>query len=360
MKPTSRAARYMPQLDGLRAFAATLVMVSHFGVFDRIDLLRLPGRSLGAAGVDLFFVLSGFLITGILLRARATANAQGSKGALRAELLRFYARRSLRIFPIHYLSIAILFWAGAEGVRDNLGWYLSYTINGRLALDPIDLYPATPFWTLAVEEQFYLVWPTLILLAPLRRLRPAVLALLLVGVTTRTALYFSGAHVYTLAFNTGACLDSLGLGALLAILSHERNTAWLRQLVRAGLWIGVPGTLAVLATARGAEDLRFWAFLQPFAALASVWLIERASRGRRDLLGRLLESKPLTAVGRISYGLYLYHLPVQWALQRGLQESGWSPAFSTKLALLFGITYAVATVSWWCIERPALRLKRHF
>jgi peptidoglycan/LPS O-acetylase OafA/YrhL len=65
-------------------------------------------------------------------------------------------------------------------------------------------------------------------------------------------------------------------------------------------------------------------------------------------------------VGRISYGLYLYHLPVQWALQRGLQESGWSPAFSTKLALLFGITYAVATVSWWCIERPALRLKRHF
>src|SRR5262249_40880734 len=147
---------YMPQLDGLRAVAVLAVVAHHTLPGPLVDALN-PG----AAGVRLFFVLSGFLITGILLGCRESMAQQGAGQALAS----FYARRFLRIFPLYYFALAVVLLAGVQEARDGAAWHLAYLSNvygvrqgwlGSLA----------HFWSLAVEEQFYLVWPALVLSLP--------------------------------------------------------------------------------------------------------------------------------------------------------------------------------------------------
>jgi len=363
----------MPQLDGVRGLAIALVLVSHFGVLDTWQATRLPGRFLGAIGVDLFFVLSGFLITGILLQAHARtrrplAGAAGeargalAPAALRAELARFYARRALRIFPVYYLTLAVLFAAGAPHVRSELGWHLAYLVNWRLAIDPADLFPASHFWSLAVEEQFYLLWPSLILwLSPSRRV-PTLLAACALAVATRALLFSLDAAPYTIRFNTLACLDTLGLGALLATWWRrgDAGRAPLRRVARLGLAVGLPGVALALASVRGLDDRRYWAFSSVFTALAGAWLVLRSARRTQDLLGRTLESAPLRALGRVSYALYLFHMPVLWALPFALRALGWQPGMTGRQALLFVTTFALAALSWQLVESRLLRMKRYF
>ena len=351
---------YMPQLDGVRALAVSLVMISHFALLDSISALQMPGRFLGAVGVDLFFVLSGFLITGILLAASdRTKDGERSAGT---ELRHFYARRFLRIFPIYYLTIAALALAGLPSVTHYLGWHLTYLANWYVAANPIDLFPANHFWSLAVEEQFYLVWPSLILFLPRRRLVPVVLLLCAVAIATRFGLCLAGVHPFTIRFNTVTCLDYLALGALLAILRREgeQGALWLRRIASIGLWVGTPGVVYFLATARGLDDMRYWAFAPPFVALWSAWLIERSARGAADTLGRALATPPAVALGRVSYGVYVYHAPVLWWMNGALTQWGWNLPGTPRFLVMLAATLAVATASWWVIERPINGLKRHF
>ena len=150
----------MPHLDGLRALAVGAVLMEHFWAPWAIES-RVP---LGAIGVRLFFVLSGFLITAILLNAKARVEA-GTRST-RSEMARFYARRALRLFPIFYLTIAVAAFAGIQIVRDSLWWHLFYTSNLFLAVKASWSGPIAHFWSLAVEEQFYFIWPAVVLLCP--------------------------------------------------------------------------------------------------------------------------------------------------------------------------------------------------
>ncbi len=348
----------MPQLDGVRAAAIVLVLTSHFGVFDSVPGLLIPGRFLGGVGVDLFFVLSGFLITGLLLAARERASEAG--GSVSAELRRFYARRAFRISPLHYGALAFLALLGVPEVTSELGWHLSYLANWRVAIDPVDLGAVSHFWSLCVEEQFYLVWPSLILMVPRRRLVSTVLALCVIAVVTRAGLFLDGAHAFTIRFNTISCLDSLAMGSLLAILRAQvgQNSLLLRRISFIGFWIGVPGTLAFLFTARSLDDTVYWAFAGLFVAFASAAWVVHAARSQDDVLGSLLSSRPAIAVGRVSYGLYVYHFPVLFWVDSWLETPVGAGETLIRLGLLFSMTAAVATASWWLIERPINGLKR--
>jgi peptidoglycan/LPS O-acetylase OafA/YrhL len=322
---------HIEPLDGLRALAVTGVLVHHFG----------SGRfELGTYGVLLFFVISGFLITGILLRIKNYV----ASGALTVGtgLRIFYIRRFLRIFPVYYLLLAALFMLDVPGVRQHIAWQGFYATNVWVAIHHRFEEATGPFWSLAVEEQFYLIWPLLILLLPIRFLRPMAWSLAIFAVAFRAfgTLLF---HFDPLTTNTllPGSLDSLSLGALLAI---GTDSVWLRRS-------GLVATLLVVAEiclelmGKGVK-LRL-ATLNLFCVLSAVAAVGYAVEMPDSAWGRILSWKMLTYIGTISYGIYLYHMPLNVL-------SGMSGLHTAVLTLI------VATLSWYLFEKPINRLKDRF
>lgn len=216
------------QLDAVRAVAVLAVVVSH-----TFDPDRHAWAEYGAFGVQLFFVISGFLITGILIDARRDATAAGQP--MGAVMRAFYARRILRILPIYYLTLVVAAVIGVEGMRETFGWNLAYLSNWQIAFDG-QWGVATHIWSLAVEEHFYLLWPLVVLFAPRRILPWAVGAMLVVAVATRAVLTIS-TDMWSdgITILTPAVLDTLGLGALLALMwrvspNVDRIVAWIGAL----------------------------------------------------------------------------------------------------------------------------------
>jgi peptidoglycan/LPS O-acetylase OafA/YrhL len=194
----------MKQLDGLRAFAVLFTMITHFTRANEGWLGLIPW---GQMGVRLFFVISGFLITGILLRSRLPEDRP-------AELRIFYIRRFLRIFPVYYATLAVTTLVNIRPVRQTLWWHLTYLSNVYQIVQNPGPSPVTHFWSLAVEEQFYCIWPFLMLFLPGRYLLKAMIATVCIGPLSRL-----GVAVFHIDSGDGllfACLDTLGMGALLA------------------------------------------------------------------------------------------------------------------------------------------------
>jgi peptidoglycan/LPS O-acetylase OafA/YrhL len=339
----------MPQLDGLRAVAVAFVMAFHFVPWvDRY-------APLGTIGVRLFFVLSGFLITGILLSWRGRP--------LGLALQTFYARRALRIFPLFYFVLAAAAALNIGPVRDTFAWHATYLSNLYFYLRGDWHGSVSHLWSLAVEEQFYMVWPLLILCAPERWLRPMVTAMIVMAPVSR--LLFPNPMDSVLPTS---CLDSLGIGALLALnapalnpaaphkrVPYESGKKWVPNGM--SLWAA---TLLVSATL----GLRYAGLgghyqvvgLDFGVSLLSAWLVGGAAVGFRGLAGRLLSSRPMIAVGRISYGLYVYHGFTPYLLGRyvpGFTAMDWPLRF----ALLTSATGLIAVISWRFFERPLLQLK---
>jgi peptidoglycan/LPS O-acetylase OafA/YrhL len=349
---------YWRHLDGLRALAVTGVMVHHFlpGLTGSLDL--------GLIGVKLFFVLSGFLITGILLTGRRYVE-EGWQ-TRRRTLHQFYWRRFLRIFPLFYLCLLVMWLLGVTDVREGLYWHLSYLSNFYFA--QLGWLPAgtAHLWSLAVEEQFYLVWPALILLLPRRWLLPALLAVIAVGPLFRylgTIAAMDGTTLYALPFGS---LDSLGLGALIAYLDQglSDRVAWRSTLKFLALGVALPFFLGLMAfDLDGRLRALEYALLDFFMSLVFAWLILGAKSGYQNRFGKLLAWAPIVYIGRISYGLYVYHLfmPVilpdlpQW-IAAGSAE--YLPVIS--FLCYTGITVLVASLSWHLFEAPVNRLKRFF
>jgi len=357
--PTGAGASlgYMPQLDGLRAIAVAMVVVSHYseGAIDT-----------GTHGVHLFFVLSGFLITGILLQNRASIQSGAVPGPL-FSLGRFYARRTLRIFPIYYLVLLVGMAWGVEEARAYAPWLLTYTINWKMAADGWFLAYFAHLWTLAVEEQFYLFWPLVVLLVRPAWLLPAAVAMTLTGPLFRLwhvlGWHFWGneAHGITLTISTLSAFDKLGVGALLAIAFSRAGA--LPTLRRAMLVVGP--LAAALLLIRLPFPGAGWGRLVVGDTLMAVlfgWIILHAATGFGGMTGRVLSARPLVFIGTISYGIYLYHQLVPPVLRA---FSGWSgvplPAFGVGQALLFAAaTLLVSTLSAFAFERPINGLKSRF
>ncbi len=357
LEPSPRVAvGHMPQLDGLRAIAVGAVVLYHFG-------LNPTGGNWGygaAAGVHLFFVLSGFLITGILLKARADiAAARHTRAGV---LGRFYARRCLRIFPLYYFVIACALVLNVEPVREIIGWLLSYTLNIKMAQQGWYEAGFAHFWTLAVEEQFYVFWPWLIILLPSRWLKPVIILAVLVAPAYRLSYVVSGySNMSPLAvyISTLTCLDSLGIGSFLALTAAER---------RDGRVVSRRTLAAVLVICASVLLLNFWyhplSIVLNDTAQAGLFacLIASAAPGFPGWLGRLLESQPLCYLGRISYGIYVYHPFMPALVSKSCQALGVNPPENKLIhgTVLVATSLALASLSWFLLEKPILRLKRYF
>lgn len=337
------------QLDALRTFAV-LGVILHHSVKWEADF------PLGPYSVRLFFVLSGFLITGILLRARGI-----SKDSHRGYTIRsFYARRFLRIFPIYYVSLAGLFLLGQPAIRESIGWHAFYVSNVLAAKPDVDIQSIWGhLWSLSVEEQFYLVWPVFVLYFPRRRLALAFLAVIGFGPLFRLFVGVSYS-VKPAVYLMPGCLDSLGLGALLAwFWAHPEWVGFRQKLCRWSLVAGVVLVAAHAANVQWDVSFRFWLLARDFGpALIFFWLVNRAAEGFRGPLGKLLEFRPLLYIGTISYGMYLYHNFLPWLCELAdmpLPEHG-----IMRFAVLLPLTFATAALSWHLFERPLNDLKDRF
>lgn len=343
--PLDPCVDWIPGLDGLRAIAIVWVIVSHL----HLDALLFPTEFLahlagaGVHGVTLFFVISGFLISTLLLRE------ESSTGKIR--LGSYYRRRAFRILPaaVAYLAVTLtlLWWMG--GVIDPGEWLGSLLFYRNLiSFAPFGL--TGHFWSLSVEEQFYLVWPALLVFWPKRHRLSATFFLVLAAPLWR--------HLMTKVSGGGPLMigrldliyDSLVMGALLAqlqVLPWFRGLfdrarypgAWLLLGIAGFLYLSIRklpfGTIGVMAS--GTAQLLC-------AALAIKVLIE----GRCPPAQAVLGFPAVAGLGKLSYSLYLWHMPFMLP---------WIPAFPGDPAVRVLLSLVAAWISYRCIERPALRLR---
>jgi len=341
---------HLVQLDGLRAFSVAGVLVFHF----------LPAVAnvlqLGPIAVRLFFVLSGFLITMILLRCKELLE-EGGQGVWYT-LRQFYTRRFLRIFPAFYLALGLAWALDVRAVRNALAWHASYLSNVYFALCGKWDSATSHLWSLSVEEQFYLFFPLVILLVPRKYLLKTLAGMALVGPLFRLAGALGGSNLLYPFILPFGCLDTLGAGALLA-LSFETGAG--HRLARAGSTVGGPLlTTVVVFDYVGLASVFVSVMLDVAVALVSLWLIVRAAEGFGGLAGRVLEWRPVVYVGTISYGIYLYHLFVRAVLPRAYVEALPEWGGLGPFVIWTACSVAFAAMSWEFFERPLNGLKRFF
>jgi peptidoglycan/LPS O-acetylase OafA/YrhL len=352
----TRQQGYMRQLDALRGLAIGAVLIQHFVPIDSAWQF-LPW---GSVGVRLFFVLSGFLITSILLDCRRLAEANPGTGPV--VLRNFYIRRFLRIFPVYYLTLFVAAALNVNNVRENFWWHASYLSNWQFVMT--GAYPPVfHFWSLAVEEQFYLVWPWLIIFLPRRHLLRALVIAILAAPTVRFVLAYNDAPWVSVSWTTPSCLDSLGMGALLAVLSQYPRKHWdHRRFARACLVVGIlPCVLLIPRVLGEVPEPIALVFLDTPMAMVFVWLVDRAAIGFTGPAGMLLEFGPLVYLGRISYGVYVFHNFMPNSLTTACTWLSWpDPEQPLRFFVLVAVTVCLAALSWHFFEKPLNDLKRRF
>jgi peptidoglycan/LPS O-acetylase OafA/YrhL len=365
--------RYIPALDGIRGIAILAVILHHcrflLNPAFRFQYFVVKLLELGWCGVVLFFVLSGFLITGILLDSRTSPNYFST----------FYLRRFLRIFPLYYGYLVLafvglpIFYSVIGGVyplaRTNPWWYIGYMQNFRpntAIVDPL----IGHLWSLAVEEQFYLVWPLLILLV-----RPGAVSWIcsaLIPLSLLIRLHYAGrtgdldAFVNTF---TPASLDSLASGALVALA--VRSPVWRRRaaLVARPLIVACLIWFCILGWRAGGlfeyqTPIQTWGITALTLLFASVIFVAATSGG--GAMAAVFQLHTLRFTGKISYGLYVLHPLVMAALAPVFAAVPTTVALvdlglnSEKILLVLLSSIAVAAASWFCFEKPILALKNRF
>jgi peptidoglycan/LPS O-acetylase OafA/YrhL len=353
--------KYLAQLDGLRAFAVLGVLATHFLAADAIW-----GWG-GHLGVRLFFVISGFLITTILLDARHDAeDAGGSKRSLAG---RFYVKRALRLLPLFYAVILIAYIVNFQTIRETALWHALYASNFSVIHRQSWEGSISHFWTLSVEEQFYLVWPALILWATRRHLRTLMVIVIAGAIVFRAiAEPVLGLTQFTMWMVPISVFDCLAMGALLAATrvshdgSRERFDMFLRRASLPALALGI-AMIVVLATRPPVPPTLVWRTFESagnFAwVIAFAALVARASQNRGDTAGWFLGWGPVAYVGKISYGIYVLHNFVPHFVGPALAAAGVTVTkgddyYFTVMTLA---TIAIAAASWHLYEAPINRLR---
>ncbi|WP_179400797.1 acyltransferase family protein [Burkholderia guangdongensis] len=327
----TRHARIV-QLDGLRAIAVSAVFLQH--------ALKAPLW----IGVDLFFVLSGLLITGILLERKARGQSY---------FAHFYARRARRILPPYGLLLAVSTLLFGAGWMHYWPWYAFFSTNIGLSLSGIGHDSLNVLWSLAVEEQFYIFWPFVVLLCPERVLAWVAAALIVAAPVLRAIATPWFASFWPIYYLTPFRMDLLAAGALLAVaLRRDRRALepfYPLAIVVALAALGALGWLHVSNPRfRAANTPLSNAMLYSISLLLCTSIVVIALRGR-GIVQRVLTHPALVYVGTVSYTIYLIHLSVLYALWP-LHLNRYASA-----ALAFAITLAYATATWYGFERRLTR-----
>jgi len=343
---------YKPALDGLRAVAVLSVMAYHFGA------TWAPG---GFLGVDMFFVLSGYLITSLLVVEWDRTST--------VQFAAFWARRARRLLPALFLVLlAVAIWAGLAASRDQLDsirwdsiWTLLYGANWRFISSGqsyFDLFrdpsPLRHTWSLAIEEQFYLVWPlvTFACLWFARGRRWLLATACVAGITASTLLmarWYESGDPSRSYYGTDTRAGQLLLGALLAIVLLRWTPA--RAIARRGVQVaGVVAAAFCVWMFADTTDRESWLYHGGFLlfAAATAVVITAVVQPSTSPLHRVLAVRPVRWIGAISYGLYLWHWPIRVAVTEG--HTGWSGW--TLAAVRVGLTFGAAAASYYLLELP--------
>lgn len=348
--------KYSRRLDGLRFVAVALVLIEHF--------VSILGKHISAGyyGVDLFFVISGFLITGILLRSKENFGTAYKK---------FIARRTLRIFPIFYLTVLILVVIGNKDVLQYLGYCVTYTYNYAIALFHVPYNSISHFWSLCVEEQFYLFWPFIILSF---RKRIRVLQWLVTGLITFSYLQFYFKIIPVLGPLTWVGIIeqsyALGIGAFGAIYMHKAEK---QPELFSSFWVELGAIILLLIMLMSHLPLKY-----VVCPLISLFLVIKSCHQEFAIrpLEKFLNHNFVVYLGSISYGIYLFHLPLgYWLTQnifdpfiwnridfesRGLLKHMQYHSWIIKFPLYTALTILLASLSYKFIESPILKLKDRY
>jgi peptidoglycan/LPS O-acetylase OafA/YrhL len=377
-----RSGAHLPVLDGLRGVAILLVFVNHTiagplqDPTTRIDAAVRAATVAGWTGVDLFFLLSGFLVTGILLDTKGQPNWWTN----------FVARRALRIFPLYYGALIALFivlprvthWSDVEfaALQAHQKWYWTYTVNLLAGLTHgrgTPLYTGH-LWSLSIEEQFYLTWPLVVWACRPRTLLWVCAVAPIGGLVFRLGLVLHDPHNALAAYAlTPGRLDALTTGAALAVVARRPG-----GLARLGAWapvalgVGVVG-VGALAMWRGglsiADPVVAVAAYPLVALIFGALLVMAVMAPPASALARALCRVPLRRWGQYSYGIYIVHYPLLGMIarettfsQRGAAWLGGSrlPPVLVLAAVVMVLSYTLASVSYHVYERRFLALKRHF
>lgn len=360
-------------LDGLRAIAFLLVFFFHA-----------HWLQVGWVGVQLFFVLSGFLITGILIDMKERLSGL-------PYFVKFYGRRLLRIFPLYYfylfvMTLAVL-WMGfihfmpkyMALFKDQVPYAALYVYNFYAASSRFQQYTnfLTHFWSLAVEEQFYLFWPLLILLTPKGKYKPVFISVVIFSALFRGWILTRDASAMPAFLNEDpfaiinvmpfSHLDAFALGALLTVASLPRARVQFFALLIGLPLLGFLLDWAALGQIGFSTSFGYPIFLRfsgkafwGYTALNYLFAVLIYGVARQGWFTRFLESRPMAYLGKISYGLYVYHFPIQWFMTApfGIPVSApfslWT--FSASLAL----TILAAGLSYRFIEKPLIDLKDRY
>ncbi|MBX3154697.1 MAG: acyltransferase [Deltaproteobacteria bacterium] len=356
---------HVRSLDGVRGLAIALVLLYHgwtftqhsngFGIGFALDHVR----QIGWAGVDVFFVLSGFLITGILLESRDKPRYWRN----------FLIRRGLRIFPLYYaVLVAILIGSLVSpelrrGGIANIWVNFLYLTNFWVATVGENKVPLDSAWSLAIEEQFYLVFPAVVKLVTRRMLTYVLIGIVVAAPLLRFLTWEYGAQPVLGPYALPYCrLDALAIGALLRLAFEERAEVELALLRRVAPVLCVAAVAFLYTSSR--KELPFIVAGYSLTALATASLIACLLAARAGSpLRRVFEAGPLVYIGKISYGLYLFHLIVRLVVTQALarvfakEDLGGTLYCTCQLVAMVVLTIAVAALSFRYFEQPILRLK---
>lgn len=346
--------KYQSRIDGLRFIAIFMVLLEHFAMF--------IGRPLSAGfyGVNLFFVISGFLITSILIK---------DKNPFKKAYLNFLGRRSLRIFPIYYLTILLLYIIQTPNINERILYLLTYTYNYQYTTLNFPSEPYSPFWSLSVEEQFYLFFPLVVLL--LRKNRVFFLAICLLFFTVASLQLFFDLFSISKYNYMGLLTNmaSLSLGAIGAGLRVKES---MRNIFKGKLVEVLALALLVFVNVFAPLHVQMivWAFLNLFLVLKAYHFAFEL-----NWLDKFLTNRKVVFVGRISYGIYLYHFIIGYYLTLYIFDPLWAlipfenfgllsklefHTWIIKFPLYSLITIGVAYLSYQMIEIRFLKLKDRF
>lgn len=349
-----------------------MVLLQHWFTFEFVKTFYL-----GLLGVLLFFALSGFLITNILLK-----NKQDLDNGLttKARILKmFYLRRTLRIFPIYYLTLIFLYLFSFKGLDGKAIWYSLYASNIYTFIHQKWDGLIGPLWSLAVEEQFYLVWPFLILLVPAKRLFKFFVGCILIAPVLRLISVLIGnaispspePHISMIVLMP-CCIDCFSFGGLLAYVlrnkeQYQRELKFLQNNFLFGILF-----IACLVLVVFRDNYFYYTLFPSLFSIFAILFIYRLAKGFKGFIEKAATNPVIVYLGKISYGLYLYHGPFPFILaffDAALYKI--APQFSIYNSLtnlphtlrsFIWLVYLViiASISYYLIEKPFNKLKEKF
>lgn len=353
---------YRIQIDGLRFVAVVSVLIAHWISWEAYNpiLKHAPWHH----GVTLFFVISGFLITNILLQQKQ--DIEERKTSIGKALKIFYIRRFFRIFPIYYLLIFYLFYINYPKARELMPWLVTYTTNIYQSITNEYVDRFNHMWSLAVEEQFYIFWPFLIFLIPRKHLLKFFLAVMILSFASRWTCYILMPDKWMMAaYFTPNLLLPLVLGALLAYIKNERVVFFYNffKPLYAYFALAIYAVLYYILGYKNANETYNIVFDEYLFAIAAAIIVAVASiDGFWGIPNFVLTNKFSIYIGRISYGVYLVHLFIPAYFFDVFTHSVDLYTSNKKTAWFFYflLCFSAASLSWHFIEKPINLLKNKF